>query len=260
MTETSRSDPALPLTTTKASRYHTRSVGVHTVQSVDSPRRWRAIARQVAVVSDDDLIIRRMRDSLSTDAISVRERAVDVMALSDQAAHACAIVLARGTSATAQRSLIRAAAARFPGVPTVVVGASSTNGIHKALDAGASGLVLDSEIESALPAAIRAVCAGQTVVPRRFRSQAIRPALSHREKQTLALVAAGLTNRQIAARLFLAESTVKTHLTSIFSKLGVGSRSEAAALVLDPEQKLGFSASGLWPSVSTDNGSPDLST
>jgi predicted transcriptional regulator len=52
-------------------------------------------------------------------------------------------------------------------------------------------------------------------------------------------VAAGLTNGEIADSLFLSESTVKSHLSSAFAKLGVRSRKEAAALVLDPEQGLG---------------------
>ena len=54
----------------------------------------------------------------------------------------------------------------------------------------------------------------------------------------LALLVAGLTNRQIAARLYLAESTVKTHVTSAFSKLGVRSRKDAAAILLDPAEGL----------------------
>jgi DNA-binding NarL/FixJ family response regulator len=61
------------------------------------------------------------------------------------------------------------------------------------------------------------------------------PALSQREKEILALVAAGLTNGQIATRLYLAESTVKTHLSSAFRRLGVRSRREAAALVLSSD-------------------------
>jgi DNA-binding NarL/FixJ family response regulator len=63
--------------------------------------------------------------------------------------------------------------------------------------------------------------------------------LSHREKEILALVVLGLTNGQIASRLFLAESTVKTHISSAFRKLDVRSRAEAAARIQDPEAGYG---------------------
>jgi len=76
------------------------------------------------------------------------------------------------------------------------------------------------------------------VVPREAREHVEKPVLSLREKQILNLVVSGLTNRQIAERLYLAESTVKTHLTAAFGKLGVRSRSEAAAALLDPEEPL----------------------
>jgi hypothetical protein len=52
-------------------------------------------------------------------------------------------------------------------------------------------------------------------------------------------VAAGLTNSEIADALFLSESTIKSHLSSAFAKLGVRSRKEAAALILDPDHGLG---------------------
>ena len=65
------------------------------------------------------------------------------------------------------------------------------------------------------------------------------PVLSSREKQILGLVVMGFMNGQIAEQLFLAESTVKSHLSSAFNKLGVRSRSEAAALILDPQGSLG---------------------
>jgi DNA-binding NarL/FixJ family response regulator len=212
----------------------------------------------VSVVSRSDLIVPRIVDALSSAAIDTVDQAPEVAGLSDRTAAAGAIVLAGSTATDERRMLIRAAAERFPGVPTVVIAAASTNGVHKAIEAGASGVVLDSDIESALPATIRAVCAGQVVVPHRLRRHATRPALSHREKQTLALVASGLTNRQIATQLYLAESTVKTHLTSIFGKLGVGSRSEAAALVLDPEQKLGLGMLGLPQVASMADGNGGL--
>jgi DNA-binding NarL/FixJ family response regulator len=196
-------------------------------------------------VSSDDLLLQRIRESLSSDAIALLEAARDVFCLSDRAAAANAIVIAVDTGVHERGEVIRAAHARFPGTPIVVIASPRTNGVHKALDAGACGLVRHSQIESALGPAIRAVCTGQVVVPQESRRHAIRPALSHREKQTLALVTAGLSNRQIAARLYLAESTVKTHLSSVFGKLGVDSRSEAAALVLDPDEKLGISILGL---------------
>jgi DNA-binding NarL/FixJ family response regulator len=50
----------------------------------------------------------------------------------------------------------------------------------------------------------------------------------------------GMTNAEIAAKLFLAESTVKSHLSSAFAKLGVASRSEAAAVILDSRTGVGL--------------------
>jgi DNA-binding NarL/FixJ family response regulator len=174
--------------------------------------------------------------TLAQAGVETVERASDLDALSDLSAGADAIVIAGGGTVDERRALIRIARERFPELPAIVIVPPSANGVHKAIWAGASGIVLDSEVASALPATIRAVCVGQAVVPYRLRRHASRPVLSHREKQTLALAASGMTNRQIATKLFLAESTVKTHMTSIFEKLGVGSRSEAAAVVLDPEQ------------------------
>ncbi len=55
----------------------------------------------------------------------------------------------------------------------------------------------------------------------------------------------GYMNSQIAERLFLAESTVKSHLSSAFGKLGVRSRNEAVDLILNPERGLGMGILGL---------------
>jgi two-component system NarL family response regulator len=207
--------------------------------------------QSIALVSGDDRAILRIREVLAANAILVADQAARVEELGDLIG-VSAIVIPTNKPATECRARIREAVGRFPEIPTVVTGASSSNGIHKILAAGALGYVHEAELEATLPATIRAVSAGQVVVPRQLSRTAVRPALSHREKQTLALLAKGFTNRQIAARLFLAESTVKTHLTSVFGKLGVHSRSEAAEIVLDPDQKIGLGIPGLTPSAAAE--------
>jgi DNA-binding NarL/FixJ family response regulator len=112
--------------------------------------------------------------------------------------------------------------------------------IRAALTAGAAGIVLQENLDSALGPCLQAVLAGQTCVPRGHWRQIDPPALSTREKQILGLVVMGYMNSQIAEQLFLAESTVKSHLSSAFGKLGVRSRNEAVNLILDPERGLGM--------------------
>jgi DNA-binding NarL/FixJ family response regulator len=107
--------------------------------------------------------------------------------------------------------------------------------VRRGLDAGADAIVFESELEATLAVAVSAVASGQSVVPRNYRASVERPSLSNRERQVLFCVARGLTNAQIAEELFLSESTIKSHLSSAFSKFGVRSRREAAALFLEIE-------------------------
>jgi DNA-binding NarL/FixJ family response regulator len=112
--------------------------------------------------------------------------------------------------------------------------------VRRALELGIEGIVLKDDAEEALAAVVAAVCAGQVSAPGGQRRAVRARALTTREKQILTLMVTGLTNSQIAAQLFLAESTVKSHLSSAFGKLGVSSRSEAAAVILDPERGRGL--------------------
>jgi len=118
--------------------------------------------------------------------------------------------------------------------------------------AGLEGLVQEGQIEHALVATIDAVLGQQLCVPQAMRGTLAHPVFSHREKQVLELLLAGMTNGEIAARLFLSESTVKSHLASSFRKLGVSSRAEAARCVLASDSGLelrGLTVAGPGPAL-----------
>lgn len=112
--------------------------------------------------------------------------------------------------------------------------------LRTALGAGVKGIVRESELASALGPCLEAIRTGQVCVPSREARQVESIALSPREKQVLGLVVLGHMNCEIAERLFLAESTVKSHLSSAFGKLGVSSRNEAVDLILDPARGAGM--------------------
>ena len=75
----------------------------------------------------------------------------------------------------------------------------------------------------------RAAAPASTRLPTRIRSESSAATLSGREQEILALLADGLVNKQIAARLGISTNTVKTHLELLFEKLGVATRAEAVA-------------------------------
>jgi DNA-binding NarL/FixJ family response regulator len=105
-----------------------------------------------------------------------------------------------------------------------------------AIEAGATGYLLKDAPRAELLRAVRAAAHGEAVLSpavaarlmSRVRSPGAGP-LSRRELEVLELVASGTTNREAAARLFLTEATVKTHLLNIYAKLGVNDRAAAVA-------------------------------
>lgn len=122
----------------------------------------------------------------------------------------------------------------------LVVERASSGDVRRALQAGAHAVVSEALIESALLPSIGAALAGQIVMPAGARRGGQPGILTTREKQILGLVVMGMTNAEIASKLFLAESTVKSHLSSAFAKLGVSSRSEASSVILDPHSGAGL--------------------
>jgi DNA-binding NarL/FixJ family response regulator len=118
--------------------------------------------------------------------------------------------------------------------PAVVVLTTYDNDqdVLEAMEAGASGYLLKDSPPEELVASVRRAALGSRVVDARVRSRLDSgdpAALSEREREVLRLVAAGRTNAQIAAELFLSQATVKTHLVHVFDKLGAGSRTDAVA-------------------------------
>ena len=167
--------------------------------------------------------------------------ASDVNTLLDRASRTLdLVVFAGGPELLARGGQVELLRSLRPASSIVIVSSAGTAVVRKALRAGVDGFVPDAEVEHALAGTVAAVLAGQISVPRSIRSRITWTAFSLREKQVLQLVAAGLTNAEIADRLFLSESTVKSHLSSSFRKLGVSSRAEAAAAVLDPDNGLVF--------------------
>jgi DNA-binding NarL/FixJ family response regulator len=188
----------------------------------------------VLVKGEDGLLCRRITATLSAAGFGLHS---GPSGNGDDDFHV--VVLIRDLSAVARLVDLRADVQESGGVPTVIVSPEAHGpALRRALSAGACGLVLDTELDAALPAAVRAVAANQTCIPRALRIAVDKPTLSHREREVLKLAVSGRTNGEIAAALCLAESTVKSHLSAAFHRLGVRSRREAATLVLDPEEGL----------------------
>ncbi len=121
--------------------------------------------------------------------------------------------------------------------------------VHAAIRAGASGFLLKDVTPAALVEAIRIVASGNallapsvtrrllqrfaTTLPAGDQTSEALDQLTARETEVLALVANGLSNAEIAARLFIGEATVKTHSSSLLRKLGLRDRVQAVILAYE---------------------------
>ncbi|EFE65383.1 response regulator transcription factor [Streptomyces viridosporus] len=119
--------------------------------------------------------------------------------------------------------------------------------------AGASGYVLKQIRGSDLVAAVRTVARGQSLLDPSATTKLMArlrggqqkeeepdalPGLTDREREILALIGEGLTNRQIGQRLYLAEKTVKNHISRLLAKLGVERRIQAAVIATEARDRL----------------------
>ncbi|MEO0518733.1 MAG: response regulator transcription factor [Cyanobacteria bacterium P01_A01_bin.116] len=142
--------------------------------------------------------------------------------------------------------------AKFPEIKVLVLTTfDEDDSVGKAIQAGAIGYLLKDTEPDALAQAVRAVSKGYTQLSPGLLSKAIAHAaapapsvqeveaqaaldnLTSREKEVLSLISDGLSNREIATTLFLSENTVKNHVSSILSQLGLRDRTQAAILFND---------------------------
>jgi DNA-binding NarL/FixJ family response regulator len=108
--------------------------------------------------------------------------------------------------------------------------------IYRALQAGARGYLLKDMFGDDLMDAIRSVHAGRSKIPaavaQRLADRMGGPELTPRELDVLRLIVAGKSNKEIGLALSISEATVKTHINSLLSKLGVSDRTQAATTAL----------------------------
>lgn len=137
--------------------------------------------------------------------------------------------------------------ARMDGLRCVIFTATGDEAaLSDAIDAGASGFIVKDVDGGQLVRAIREVGAGGSLfdarvaaaLDRRRNRNADLDVLSERDRRLLAMLAEGLTNKEIAERSYVAEKTVRNHLTGLFAKLGVRTRTQAAVLAVGMRERL----------------------
>ncbi|GAA3434946.1 response regulator [Kutzneria kofuensis] len=129
---------------------------------------------------------------------------------------------------------------------------SDDDALFDAIMAGAAGFLLKQVLGSDLVNAIRTIAGGQSLLDthttsallarlRRDQEQRTDPlaVLSDQERVVLELIGEGLTNRQIAERMYLAEKTVKNYVSHLLAKLGMQRRTQAAVLATELKDKRG---------------------
>ncbi|MFD8291828.1 response regulator [Streptomyces lavendulae] len=145
-------------------------------------------------------------------------------------------------------SVCRELRSRMPGLACLMLTSfDDEDALLDAIMAGAAGYVLKQIKGSDLVAAVRTVATGQSMLDPSTTARLMRSlrgpeavaqepqdsrlaALSERERDVLELIGEGLTNRQIAERLYLSEKTVKNHISRLLGKLGVERRVQAAVI------------------------------
>ena len=201
---------------------------------VDGEELVRAGLRLVLAVAEDVDVVAEAHDVCGA-VVAAREHEPDVVLLDPKPA----------TNPDGAAAVTRLR--QLPCAPAVVVVSTSTDEAHvlATLQAGAQGYLLRSSTASQLTDAVRSVAGGCAVLAPEVTAGVVRralaappapdpdavAALSGREQEVLEHLAAGATNGEIAAQLGLGETSVKTYVSRVLSKLGVSNRVQAALVV-----------------------------
>ena len=220
---------------------------MHSTRTLEIPRTDTEAELTLGIIADDASLHQRLVGALDNAGIEFRAhvRTAEELAASGPDVDIAILYL----DVTAPTELLDAVRRTRDALPSSVALVAVwpervASDSRRALRAGADGLVSDTDLDRTLGPTLHAVRSGVICVPRPMRARLESESLSMREKQVLSMLVMGFTNAEIAAKLFLAESTVKSHLSSAYTKLGVRSRKDAATMILDP-------VAGLAPGILT---------
>ncbi|WP_026413144.1 response regulator [Actinomadura oligospora] len=212
---------------------------------------------RVFLLDDHEVVRRGVQDLLNDepditvvgDAGTVEQALVRIPALRPQVA-VLDVRLPDGDGVTVCREL----RSRMPDLACLMLTSfDDEEALLDSIMAGASGYVLKQIQGSDLVSAVRTVAGGQSLLDPSAAAKLMArlrqgpepepepdalPGLTDREREILALIGDGLTNRQIGQRLFLAEKTVKNHISRLLAKLGVERRVQAAVLATQAQDRL----------------------
>ena len=129
-------------------------------------------------------------------------------------------------------AIAKIVAAGLPVRAVVLTSFDLDEDIVRALRAGAKAFLVKDSTRTEITDTIRQVYRGEQILPPRIQSQLgqrlQREELTQRELEVLQLIVKGCANKEISAALFIAEDTVRSHMRTLFQKLGVNARTEAA--------------------------------
>ncbi len=187
------------------------------------------------LIVDDQAIVRQglaalLADSGMADQVLQAASAAEGLALAAASVDLDAVMLDLQLAGEDGMAAIPAFGDLRPETPVIILSSSEDPAdVRRALELGALGYVPKSANSDALRAAIAMVLAGGVYVPEFVRDSRAAPGpLTPRQREVLAAMAAGLSNKQIGRRFGLSEKTVKVHVGAILRALGVANRTQAA--------------------------------